>query len=230
MTGAAGARWYELTHDRFLHPMEQANAMAMRRSQLAYWGEVLPATALVTVLLTVHPWAGGPSGVWLRVALAVFALVGLTWAFRIVVRRRLRSWQSCEQRRKGNRLAAIGRKLLVFLVVLFGLILLFSAVGSLDNEWNRCGSSAVANLYRPATVSGACLQQSSASVDGGLASMTVLLAALLAYAGSVLNRRIAIRRWRRAERRTTTAGPNQEPGRAVAPDQGTTRPSTEVAS
>jgi hypothetical protein len=213
----AGARWYELTHDRFLHPIEQANVRAMRQSQLGYWGAVLPAGVLVTILLIWHPWPGGSDGVLLRFALALIASAGLVWAFRIVVRRRLRYWQPCERQRRG-RLAAIGRKSWVFLVVaVVWLSLFFVAVGSFSDD--QCGHGATANLYRHATLSRSCLQASSASVNAGLAISAILLAAVMTYAWSWLNRRLAVRRWRRtAERRTGPDKPVRELDRTATPD------------
>ena len=127
----AGSRWYELTHDRFLYPIEQANARAIHQSQLGYWRAVLPAIVLLTVLLIKHPWGTGLQDILFRIALALVASAGLVWASRIVVRRRPRYWQPCEKRRRGSRLAAIGRKSSVFLAVaVVGGVLLIIAVGS----------------------------------------------------------------------------------------------------
>ena len=219
----AGARWYELTHDRFLRPIEQANVRAMRQCQLGYWGAVLPTAVLVTVLLIVHPWPGGSDDVLLRAASALIALAGLVWALRIIVRRRLRYWRPCERQRRGIRLAAIGRKAWVFLVVvLVGSALLVVAVGSFYDEWTYgCGDGAMANLYRHATLSRSCLQESSASVNAGLALSAILLAAVMTYSWSWLNRRLAVRRWRRmAERRTGADKPEGKLDRTVAPNHG----------
>ena len=220
----AGARWYELTHDRFLHPIEQANVRAMRQSQLRYWGAVLPAVVLVTILLIEHPWRGGMEDVLLRTAAALIATTGLVWAFRIVFRRRPRYWQACEIRRRGNRLAAIGRKSWVFLAVaLVWSVLLILVAGSFFNEWVFCGNGAMENLYRYASLSRSCLQGSSTSVNAGLALSAILLAATVTYTWSWLSRRLAVRRWRRmAERRTDADKPEGEPDRTVALDQATT--------
>jgi hypothetical protein len=220
----AGARWYELTHDRFLRPIEQANVRAMRQSQLGCWGALLPTIVLVTVLLIRHPWPGGPDDVLLRAASALIATAALAWASRVLVRRRLRYWRRCETKRRGIRLAAIGRKAWVFLVVTpIWLSLIFVAVGSFADEWTQgCGHGAIANLYQHATLSRSCLQESSASVNAGLASSAILLAAAMTYMWSWLNRWLAVRRWRRiAERQTGADKPEGGLDRAVAPDQGT---------
>jgi hypothetical protein len=204
----AGARWYELTHDRFLPAIEQANVRALRQSRLRYWRVVLPAIAAVTILLIQHPWPGGPDDVLIRFALALIASAGLAWAFRIVVRRRLGYWQQCERQRRGRLalIAVIGRKSWVFLAAaLVWLFLLLMAVGSLYDAWVYCGHGAMTNLYRPATVSRYCLHESSVSFNAGLAVSAVLLAAATAYTWSWLNRRLAVRRWRRMAERLTGA-------------------------
>lgn len=217
----AGARWYELTHDRFLYPIEQANVRAIRHSQLGYWSAVLPAIVLVTVLLIKHPWPGGHEDILFRVVLALIASVGLVWAFRIVVRRRPHYWQPCEKRRRSSRLATFGRKSSTFLAVaLLWLLLLIIAVGSFADEWVYCGTGAMANLYGPATLSRSCLQGSSTSVNVGLALSAIVLAAAIIYTWSRLNRRLAVRRWRRtADQRTGADKPAEKADPTVAPNQ-----------
>jgi hypothetical protein len=227
----AGSRWYELTHDRFLRPIEQANATATRWSMFGYWGAVLPAAVLVTVLLVVHPWPGGPTGVLYRAASALFGTAGLVWAFRTAVRRRLRYWQPCERQRRGSRLAAIGRKWWVFLlVVILGFLLVALAVQSFSTAWIWCGTgSALRNLDEYGTVDRGCLQESSASVNVGLALSAIILATVITYTWSWLNRGLAIRRWRRmAERRIDTDKPTRESGPSAAPEQGIAPLRTEV--
>jgi hypothetical protein len=220
----AGARWYELTHDRFLPAIEQANVRATRHSMLGYWAVVLPAAALVTVLLAVHPWPGGFDDVLIRAASALLATAGLVWAFRITVRRRLRYWQPCERQRMGVRLAAIGRKWWVFLVVILigGLLSLF-AWGSFSTEWNfgACDdSNALTVLSQRPALGQTCLHDSSVSVDIAFALSAIILATVLAYGWSWLNRGLAVRRWRQTtERRSSADKPDEKLDHAAAPDQ-----------
>jgi hypothetical protein len=209
----AGSHWYELTHDRFLHPIEQANIRAIRQSRLAYWGTALPASVLVVILLIRHPWPGGLEGVLFRVAVGLIAAAGLLWASRIVVRRRPRYWQPCEKRRKG-RLAAFARKSWIFLVV--GYIwaaCLGLAVQSLAFPMDaNCSHGAVTILSQQATSTRTCLQESSAWVNTGLLLSAALLAILMTYAWSLVSRRVAIRRWRRmADQRTRADQPERPP-------------------
>jgi hypothetical protein len=226
----AGARWYELTHDRFLRPIEQANVRAIRRTMLGYWGALLPAAVLVAVLLIVHPWPGGRDDVLLRAASAMFATAWLAWAFWAVVRRRLPYWQPCEKQRRSIRLAAIARKWWVFLVVtIFGGLLVLLAIGSFDNLWNFACSEAspfytsipaIKILSRHAAPSQACLQESSTSVNIAFAASAILLAAVMTYTWCWLNRGLAVRRWRRmAESRTRSDKSEGERDRTVAHDQ-----------
>jgi hypothetical protein len=219
----AGARWYELTHDRFLRPIEQANVRATRQSILLYWGTVLPATVLVAVLLIVHPWPGGPDGVLLRVALALVATVGLGWASWVFARRRPQYWRPCEKQRRRVRLATIGRKwwlILILVAVVFGLT--YFSVGGLAFG-NYCGygrDGPVETLYRHEAVSRACLEGSSTWVNVALTSTTIVLATVFTYMWSWLNRGLAVRRWRRiAERKPGANQPEKESNRAVAADQ-----------
>jgi len=227
----AGAHWYELTHDRFLHPIEQANVRAIRRTMLGYWGALLPAAILVTILLIVHPWPGGRDEVLLRAVSALFATAWLVWAFWTAVRRRLRYWQPCERQRRSIRLAAIGRKWWVFLMVaILGGLLGLLAWGSFDTMWNwdACEQGSPSYTARPAIsiLSGHaapnqnCLQESSTSVNIAFVVSAILLAAVMTYTWSWLNRGLAVRRWRRmAEPRTRTGKPEGEPERTVALDQ-----------
>jgi hypothetical protein len=217
----AGARWYELTHDRFLPAIEQANVRAIRHSMLGYWGVALPAAVLVTVLLTLHPWPGGSDDVLLRAASALFATAGLLWVFRITVRRRLRYWRPCERQRGGIRLATIGRKWWVFLlVIVIGGLLFLLAWGSFSSAWNfgACdGPGAMTVLSQQAALGRTCLHESSMSVNIAFVSSAILLATMLAYTWSWLNRGLAVRRWRRmAERRSSTDKPEGELDRAIA--------------
>jgi len=227
----AGARWYELTHDRFLHPIEQANARAMRRGILGYWGAVLPAAVLVLVMLIVHPWPDGLEDVLLRAASALFATACLVWASQIVVRRRLWYWQSCEKQRRSIRLAAIGRKWWMFLIVaILGSLLLGLTLLSFATEWNWVSCEHRPSYYAPwaisivadhAASSKACLQDSSTSVNIAFVASAVLLAAVMTYTWGWSNRRLAVRRWRRvAERRTGADKARGKPDRVAAPDQG----------
>jgi len=220
----AGARWYELTHDRFLRPIEQANIRAIRQSRLRYFGALLPAAALVTVLLIVHPWPGGLDDVLLRAASALIATAALMWASGILVRRRPRYWQPCERLRRGIRLAAIGRKWWVFPVVAgvgFVLTVLAWQFYGTTLTWG-CDQGAMTILSRHATPNEPCLHDASLSVNIALAISAILLATVMTYAWSWLNRGQAVRRWRRmAERRIGADKPEGELDRAVAPDQGT---------
>jgi hypothetical protein len=236
----AGARWYELTHDRFLRPIEQANVRAMRLSMLRYWIGVLPAVLVVTVLLTVHPWPNGSDDVWLRAACALFATGGLVWAFRVSVRRRLRYWQPCERQQRRIRLGTIGRKWWVFLVVaVIGGLLLSLTWGSFDTTWNygACAQrpsyisrSAITILFHPAATNTTCLQVSSLSVNMAFALSAILLAAAVTYMWSWLSRGLALWRWRRmAERRTGADKLEGELGDVAASDRAAPPHLAEVA-
>lgn len=220
----AGAHWYELTHDRFLPAIERANVRAIRHSMLGNWSLALPVAVLVAVLLTVHPWPGGLDGVLLRAASALFATAGLVWVFRLTVRRRLRYWQPCERQQRRIRLAAIGRKWWVFLVVaIIGGILLIFAWGSFSTIWNfnACdGSGAMTVLDQQTPLGQTCLHESSVSVNIAFAISAIILATILAYTWSWLNRGLAVRRWRRTAGRRGSAGkPEGHLDSAIAPDQ-----------
>ena len=235
----AGARWYELTHDRFLPAIEQADVRAIRHSRLSYWAVVLPIAVLVTVLLNVHPWPGGFDDVLLRGASALFATAGLAWAFGITVRRRLRYWQPCEKQRRGIRLAAIGRKWWIFLFVIFiwGLLLLI-AWQSFRTLWNSgacfdtnaVDTNALTVLSQQSASDPSCLHESSLSVDIAFAISAIILATVLAYGWSWLKRGLAVRRWRRtAERRSRAGKPEDKFESAIAADQGAAPELTEDA-
>lgn len=228
----AGARWYELTHDRFLRPVEQANVRAMRQSLLRYWGAVLPAAILVTVLLIKHPWPRGRDDVLLRFASALFATAWLVWASWIVARRRPRYWRPCEKQRRTARLAAIGRKWwIVLVVVIAGSVMVSFAVGALAGV-SSCGDSrrSLAILYQNNPRDAYCLPQSSMWVNIGLALSAIILAAMITYTWSWLNRGLAVRRWRRmTERRTGAHKPEEEFDRVVASDEGAAPRLAEVA-
>jgi hypothetical protein len=232
----AGAHWYELTHDRFLRPVEQANVRAMRRSMLGYWGAVMPAAILVTVLLIVHPWPGGRDDVLLRFASALFAAAWLVWASWIVARRRPRYWWPCEKQRRGVRLATIGRKWWIALVVaILGSVLgIFAWSGFVWATY--CGpdynEGPLVTLYRHGSATRHCLSASSTWVNLALAACTIILAAVIAYTLSWLHRGLAVRRWRRmAERRIRARKPEDEEefDRGVASDEGTAPRLAEVA-
>jgi hypothetical protein len=198
---------------------------------LGYWGALLPAAILVTILLIVHPWPGGRDDVLLRAVSALFATAWLVWAFWTAVRRRLRYWQPCERQRRSIRLAAISRKWWVFLVVaILGGLLGVLAWGSFDTawNWNACEQGSPSFTARPAIsiLSGhaapnqICLQESSTSVNIAFVVSAILLAAVMTYTWSWLNRGLAVRRWRRmVEPRTRTGKPEGEPECTVALDQ-----------
>jgi len=230
----AGARWYELTHDRFLRPIELANVRAMHQSILGYWGTVLPAAVLVTVLLIVHPWPGGPDGVLLRAALALFATVGLGWASWIFARRLPRYWRPCEKQRRSARLASIGRKwwlILILVAVVIALVILSVGGFAWGSYCGYRGDGPLATLYQHEAVDRACLEGSSTWVNVALASTTIILATVFTYTWSWLNRGLAVRRWRRtAERQPGADQPEKESKRTVAPDQVIAPAPTEAAT
>jgi hypothetical protein len=71
----AGARWYELTHDRFIAPIRSSNARTFRESSGSWWG-VVPLVAGVLLAITLAVWA--PSGwPWVAVCFVSGLLVGL---------------------------------------------------------------------------------------------------------------------------------------------------------
>ena len=74
----AGAAWYELTHDRFIGPIQASNARALRYQSNALWGLVpLIASVVVAVVLGWYgPYEGWPAAV-LHVACASLAGLGL---------------------------------------------------------------------------------------------------------------------------------------------------------
>lgn len=231
----AGARWYELTHDRFLPAVEQANVRATRLAMLRYWAAVSPIAVLVTVLLTVHPWPGGFDDVLLRGLSALLAAGGLAWAIGITARRRLPYWKPCERRRIGARIAAIGRKWWIFLaVILIGGLLLIFAVGSFDTLWNydACNSyNALTVLSQRAPLGASCLRESSVSVDVGFALSGIILAIVAADGWSWLNRGMAVRRWRRTAKRPRSSGkPEDKIEHAGGSDQDAPPGLTEGAS
>ena len=226
----AGARWYELTHDRFLRPIEEANVRAMHQSTLRYWGAVLPVALLATVLLIVHPWPNGSDDVLLRAASALFAAGVLAWAFRISLRRRLRYWQPCERQQGRIRLATILRKWWVFLlVIILGSFLIFFVAGSF--LWGSyCGDGPLVTLYRHEAVGRSCLQSSSTWVNIAFALSAIIVATVISYTWSWLARGLALRRWRRmAERRTGADKSKGQLGDATASDRAAGRDLAEIA-
>lgn len=223
----AGARWYELTHDRFLRPIERANGRAMRYSSLRTLITVLSAAALVTVLLVMHPWPNGLDDVLLRTASALIAAGTLEWAVQSAISRRLWYWQPCERQPGRARLAAIGRNLWKLpltaipgaLLVLAAWISLYDSLftnacyGSYYDNFNYSPPPAITILIHHAAFDTACLRDASTSVNVGIAVTAVSLAAVVAYAWSWMARGIAVRRWRRmAGQRTGAAKFDGEPG------------------
>jgi hypothetical protein len=71
----AGARWYELTHDRFIAPIRSSNARALRESSGSWWG-IVPLTAgvLLAIALTILAPSGWP---WVAVCFVSGLLAGL---------------------------------------------------------------------------------------------------------------------------------------------------------
>jgi hypothetical protein len=48
----AGARWYELTHDRFISPIQKSN-IAWRVAQLKRWGKIIGVTVAAVILILI---------------------------------------------------------------------------------------------------------------------------------------------------------------------------------
>lgn len=190
----AGSRWYELTHDRFLRPIEEANVRAIRRARLGYG--VAALAILLIVLLFVQFWPHGWLGVVLRVAAAVIATVGFVQVSWTLSRRRLKYWLAFERRRMRTRFAAVARKTPVFLIIAVVWVSCLFGAGHLIFD-TICGSSAVTVLYRNAGHAAGCLQESSTSFDWGLAIESVVVATAVTVIGTQLSRRLAVRKWRR---------------------------------
>ena len=218
----AGARWYELTHDRFLRPIEQANVRAMRRSLLAYLGVLLPIAVLV-IALAPHPWPQGLQDVLSRVALALIATAGIVYVWWTLTRRRLHYWQPYERRLKSTRLASLARKPTFLIVTSVSLFILVGLGFTLWDPYyaSACGGrlGAMTVLYRHAGFNGACLGESSEVVNSSLGISSVVLAAVMAFGGSRLSRRLAVRRWRRTADPRTGEAAHGEPGRNAASDR-----------
>jgi hypothetical protein len=221
----AGARWYELTHDRFLRPIEQANVKAKRLSRLGYLGLLLPVAVLVIGMWVPHPWPHGLQDVLSRVALVLIATAGIVHVSWTFVRRRLRYWLPCERRLRSTRLASLARSTPRLLIVASAWLITWVFVLEMwfDSYYTHgCGGQgAVAILYRHAGFSGTCLHESSMLVNGGLAISSVLLAAAITFGGSRLTRRLAVRKWRRMAVRRTGETALGKPGLTAPPDQGT---------
>jgi cobalamin synthase len=213
----AGARWYELTHDRFLRPIEEANLRAIRWSRLGYWGAA--AAVLIICLSFLNFWLYGQLDVLFRVAFALIATAGIVQASWILTRRRLKYWHPFERRSRRTRLAALARKTPAFLFVAF--IWLFCLVLASDLLFtDQCfGGTAIMTMYRDAGSSPACLQGTATSVKWGLVISSVVLAAVVTSVGSQLSRRRAVRRWRRmADRPIGADMALEEVGRTTPPD------------
>jgi hypothetical protein len=191
----AGSRWYELTHDRFLRPIEEANARAIRRARLGY-GVAAVAVFIIALLFTQF-WPHGWLDVVLRIAAASIATAGFVQVSWTLSRRRLKYWLAFESRRMRTRLAAVARKTPVFLIVAALWLSCLSGAGNLIFG-NVCGSPAITVLYRNSGYAAACLQESSTRFDWGLAIGSLVLAAAVTFIGTQLSRRLAVRRWRRA--------------------------------
>ncbi len=219
----AGARWYELTHDRFLRPIEQANVRAMSRGLIGYWGLLLPAAVLILLVVGVwvrYPWQG-LQDVSLRVALALIATAGIVEASWTFLRRRLRYWISHQRRLTSTLLISLTESTII-LVLIAGLIFLIitAMAATADPFWTHAchGSGAMTALSRPAGFNGTCLHQASETVDLTFAFTSVLVALLITYAGSRLSRRRTVRKWRRLADQHPDEAASGEPGMAAAPN------------
>lgn len=222
----AGARWYELTHDRFLRPIEQANVKAMRLSLIGYLGLLSPIAVLVLLLVGVwvrYPWPHGLQDVLSRVALALIATAGIIHASWMLVRRRLQYWMPYERRLTRTRLASLVRGTVTLLLIVGFLFFILSAIeAAFDPYWTHdCnGPGAMTVLYRHAGFNGVCLHEASVTVDLNLAIISVLLAAVMTLAATRLSRRLAVRKWRRIADRRAGETPQAEPGLTAASDRG----------
>ena len=216
----AGARWYELTHDRFLHPIEKANTSAIRRSRLGYWGALV--VMLMISLLFLNLWPYGKLDVVLQIVLAVLVAAGFVQVSWMLLRRQPKYWQPFEPRPRRARIAALGRKMLVFLFIAVIWLFLFYGAGALLFS-NQCGIHQITILLRAGSGStSACLQQSSRSVDWGLLISSALLATLITWLGSRLSRRRAVRKWQRmADRQTEADVADGETIHSTTPDLST---------
>jgi hypothetical protein len=223
----AGARWYELTHDRFLRPIEHANARAIRRSRFAYWGAA--AAVLIIGLLLLDSSPRGRLDVFFRAELALIAAAGLVQASWLSYRRLLKYWQPFETMPMRTRMAALARKAPAFLIVVTaGLAcLLFAAYYLLAKPYSCGGRGALRVLYQNTGFTNGCLQESSIAADWALAITSVLLAAVITFAGSQLSRRLAIRKWQRMADSRAGTDAAQEATHIPAHDETSSSPSVE---
>ena len=219
----AGARWYELTHDRFLRPIEQANVKAKRQSRLGYLGVLLPVAVLVIGVWVRHPWPHGLQDVLSRVALALIATAGIVHVSWTFVRRRLQYWRPCERRLRRTRLASLARNTPPLLIVASAWLSILLIVPNMWTNSDRTpgcgGQGAMAVLYRHAGFSGTCLHESSMTVNWGLVISSIVLAAVMTFGGSRLTRRLAVRKWRRMAVRRTGETARGEPARTAPPER-----------
>lgn len=203
----AHGRWYELTHDRFIGPIQQSNSRARRWTNRDLRG-VTPlavAAGLASPLLLPDQDIYGRIGAALRITAAVLSAIGAGDLLISAFRHRGWRWRRGQSSSSGRGLARIASAGGSLTLALFPLAIMVEGWQTLIRSPRRgCGSTSIVYLvdHSGRHTASACTFVSSREVGIGLLLLTVGAVLLIVAAGPPVVGILA----RRARRRLRAAG------------------------